>query len=192
MVDEKGQIILNAARELFFRFGFTKTSMDDIAAQCGLAKPSLYYYYKNKEAIFDAIVVGEAEQFMNEVDKKLEENLPPAKKLASFYYSIHEKLKTFATELEEVPEMMCEYSPHGRPVVRKIRELFEGKLQLLLQEGKDKGVFHFDDQTTTVKTLTLMTQFLNLDWIRQIPETERDKIVERTVHILLNGLNGRA
>jgi len=49
---EKKQKITEAAKELFFRFGFSKTSMDDIAVQSGMAKPTLYYYYDNKEAIF--------------------------------------------------------------------------------------------------------------------------------------------
>lgn len=51
--------ILNGAKELFERFGFKKTTMEDIARQIGKSKSSLYYYYKTKEEIFEAVVLSD-------------------------------------------------------------------------------------------------------------------------------------
>ncbi len=51
MADKKAQI-LTAARELFNRQGYPKTSVDDISQAVGMRKSSLYYYFKNKEQIF--------------------------------------------------------------------------------------------------------------------------------------------
>jgi AcrR family transcriptional regulator len=53
--------ILNGARELFERFGFRKTTMEDIARQIGKSKSALYYYYKTKEEIFEAFILNEIE-----------------------------------------------------------------------------------------------------------------------------------
>ena len=53
--------ILNGARELFQRFGFKKTTMEDIARQIGKSKSALYYYYKTKEDIFEAVVLYEVD-----------------------------------------------------------------------------------------------------------------------------------
>jgi AcrR family transcriptional regulator len=53
--------ILTGARELFERFGFKKTTMEDIAKQVGKSKSALYYYYKTKEEIFEAVVLGDIE-----------------------------------------------------------------------------------------------------------------------------------
>ncbi len=44
--------IRTAAYKCVARFGFEKTTLDDIAGEVGLNKASLYYYYKNKEDIF--------------------------------------------------------------------------------------------------------------------------------------------
>ncbi len=44
--------IQQAAYKCVARFGFEKTTLDDIAKEVGLNKASLYYYYKNKEEIF--------------------------------------------------------------------------------------------------------------------------------------------
>lgn len=51
--------ILVGAKELFERFGFKKTTMEDIAKQVGKSKSALYYYYKTKEEIFEAVILNE-------------------------------------------------------------------------------------------------------------------------------------
>ncbi len=51
--------ILNSARDLFERFGFKKTTMEDIARQVGKSKSALYYYYKTKEEIFEAVILND-------------------------------------------------------------------------------------------------------------------------------------
>ncbi|UXX78905.1 TetR/AcrR family transcriptional regulator [Reichenbachiella carrageenanivorans] len=51
MADKKEQI-LDAAKQLFDRQGYAKTSVDDISQAVGMRKSSLYYYFKNKEDLF--------------------------------------------------------------------------------------------------------------------------------------------
>ncbi len=46
--------ILDAALSCFLQFGFTKTSLDDIAKRANLSRPLLYRKYRNKEDIFGA------------------------------------------------------------------------------------------------------------------------------------------
>lgn len=48
--------MLDAAAELFARDGFHATSMDDIAAACGITKPMLYSYFGSKQGLRAAIV----------------------------------------------------------------------------------------------------------------------------------------
>ncbi len=57
---EKGQRrdnIINAAEKLFFSRGYDNVSMDDIAKDVELNKATLYLYFKNKEALFFAVVL---------------------------------------------------------------------------------------------------------------------------------------
>ena len=71
MKDDKREHIIAAAAECLARFGYEKTTMEDIAGLVGLNKASLYYYYKNKEAIFTEVVVQEARQFINALQSKI-------------------------------------------------------------------------------------------------------------------------
>ena len=48
------QAILEAAAELFDRKGFNQTTLQDIADAIGMARPSLYHYFDNREQILAA------------------------------------------------------------------------------------------------------------------------------------------
>jgi TetR/AcrR family transcriptional regulator len=50
------EIILQAALEVFSAFGFRGTTVDQIAARCGLSKPNLLYYFRRKEDIYIAVL----------------------------------------------------------------------------------------------------------------------------------------
>lgn len=51
----KTEAILAAAVKLFTRFGFRRTSMDDIAREAGVAKGTLYLYFAGKAEVFRAM-----------------------------------------------------------------------------------------------------------------------------------------
>jgi len=52
----KGAAIVAAAQRLFLRYGFRRTSMDLLAAEAQVAKPTLYAYFADKDAVFRAVV----------------------------------------------------------------------------------------------------------------------------------------
>jgi AcrR family transcriptional regulator len=56
--EERGPEILAAALECFAKSGFAGTRMDDVAAAAGVTKGTLYLYFPNKEALFEAVVRG--------------------------------------------------------------------------------------------------------------------------------------
>ena len=72
MKDDKRERIKKAAAECLGRFGFEKTTMDDIARRVGLNKSSLYYYFDSKEAIFTEVVIEEARVFIGALQTKIE------------------------------------------------------------------------------------------------------------------------
>lgn len=183
--------IKQAAKELFFRFGFSKTSMDDIARQSSLAKPSLYYYFPNKEAIFDEVVIDEAEQFIIQAEKKLTPGMPADEKVAAFIRNIYFELKEYAVEISKLPEALSEQYPHGRPIIEKINAIIRKRLRPWLAEGNEQGIFALEDENATVQALAFLTCFLNLDWMQRVPEETRDQVVETVIQIVLYGIKRR-
>jgi AcrR family transcriptional regulator len=53
---EKRAVILRAAQTVFERSGYDGASMNDIAAEAAVSKPTLYVYFDSKEKLFDALI----------------------------------------------------------------------------------------------------------------------------------------
>lgn len=66
-VDSTRESILNVATRLFGRFGFHKTSMDEIAKIARKAKGSLYYHFASKEDLFREVIVTEIGKLKNQL-----------------------------------------------------------------------------------------------------------------------------
>ncbi len=49
--------IIDAAEKIFSQKGFSKTTMDEVAAELELTKPALYRYFKSKEDLYYAVVL---------------------------------------------------------------------------------------------------------------------------------------
>ena len=47
--------IIEAARQVFVRKGFEASTMSDIAAEAGIGRTAMHYYYRTKELLFDAV-----------------------------------------------------------------------------------------------------------------------------------------
>lgn len=50
------ELILKAALEAFSAYGFRGATVDQIAANCGLSKPNLLYYFRRKEDLYVAVL----------------------------------------------------------------------------------------------------------------------------------------
>jgi TetR/AcrR family transcriptional repressor of mexJK operon len=56
--------ILDAALTVFSQKGFVAASMDDIAAEAGLTKPTLYQYFPSKDELFTAMMTQERDHML--------------------------------------------------------------------------------------------------------------------------------
>ncbi|NLI13540.1 TetR/AcrR family transcriptional regulator [Pelotomaculum propionicicum] len=80
------QCLLTKGKELFIRYGFAKTSIDDIVQACGIGKGSFYKFFSSKEELFYYIVNGQEEVRNRLIVEHLQENLPPREMISSFFY----------------------------------------------------------------------------------------------------------
>src|ERR671924_205121 len=61
--------IMQSAMENFAQNGFDRTRMEDIATAAGLAKGTLYLYFKSKEDLFYAICEHNLEELRNQLSR---------------------------------------------------------------------------------------------------------------------------
>jgi AcrR family transcriptional regulator len=75
------QGIVDAARRLFARYGYRRTSMNDIAREAGLAKTTLYLHYKGKDDILRAVQAHVMHQMHERCERAFGLDMPFCDKL---------------------------------------------------------------------------------------------------------------
>jgi AcrR family transcriptional regulator len=76
--------ILQAAKRLFQVHGLHKVTMDDVAKAIGKGRSSLYYYYKSKDEIFDAVMDIEFKEMLNAIAQAINQESTVEQKINAF------------------------------------------------------------------------------------------------------------
>jgi AcrR family transcriptional regulator len=86
--------ILDAAVQVFSRYGYHSASMDEISEVAGVSKPMIYTYLGSKEDLFGQCVRREATRLLDAVQSGVQTELPPDMQLwhglRSFYRFVAE------------------------------------------------------------------------------------------------------
>ncbi|MEQ1882699.1 MAG: helix-turn-helix domain-containing protein, partial [Burkholderiales bacterium] len=70
--------LMAAALDLFVERGFAATRLDDVAAQAGVSKGTLYLYFSSKEELFKAVIRSGIVPLIERGERQLEEHQGPA------------------------------------------------------------------------------------------------------------------
>lgn len=131
---EPKERILAKANELFHRYGIRSVSMDDIAAQLGMSKKTLYQYYTDKDelvhAVFDVILATNKNNCLD--CTKRGEN------------AIHEVFLSFDI-MEEMlktmnPSVLFDMHKYHPSAYKKFDDFRNGFLYKIIRSNLDKGV----------------------------------------------------
>ncbi len=137
--------IVHAATQIFGRFGFKKTTVNDIAHFLRKGKSSIYYYFNSKEEIFEAVVNKEAHQFDEEINVLLESSENPREKLRKH---VHLRME-MVNRLVNYFELLKNDDLTHLFFAEKVRKKYDTQevliIKRIIKEGIDKGVFNVKD-----------------------------------------------
>ncbi len=85
--------VIAKAKAVFQKYGFRKTTMEDIARELGKGKSTLYYYFSSKEAIFEEVVDQEMGHFFTSITRAVDKAETARKKLKAYSNMRLERIK---------------------------------------------------------------------------------------------------
>jgi TetR/AcrR family transcriptional regulator len=80
----KEKAIIEAARNRFAHYGFSKVTMEEIATDVELGKASLYYYFPTKEDLFRSVISLEQNELKENIELVLQKTKPASQKLHEY------------------------------------------------------------------------------------------------------------
>ncbi|MDN8615083.1 TetR/AcrR family transcriptional regulator [Variovorax ginsengisoli] len=85
--DTRENQLLAIARSLFARDGYERTSMRDIAEVADITKAALYYYFPNKEALYERVVLESMQSLVDDVSAAVAAADSPTARIRAFMQS---------------------------------------------------------------------------------------------------------
>jgi AcrR family transcriptional regulator len=172
---DKHAAILDAAQARFARFGASKVTMEEIAADLGMSKAALYYYFKTKEEIFRQVISREQDEFIAMVEGIIAENCSAAEKLMHYF----EQHLSFLNELLNLKVVSIQAADSIHPIMHDLFQEFSRRetalLERIITEGKVRNEFTVDSAEETASLLLRLLLGFRLRFVKSF----RDRAIEQ-------------
>ncbi len=132
--------IMEAAKEVFMKYGLYGARMQDIANTAGINKALLHYYFRNKEKLFDKVFEGALQKYFQQMDVFSDSSLPIKERVFKYVDNI-------LLFLSEYPQMSIfiikEFSINP--------ELFREKVQAVKRDKAVRLIQALEEEMATGK-----------------------------------------
>ncbi|MCP5198665.1 MAG: TetR/AcrR family transcriptional regulator [Gammaproteobacteria bacterium] len=186
-------VILDAAQARLLEFGYHKTTMAEIAADCGMSAANLYRYFANKEEIAAEC----ATRCMNERLERLrpiveDASTSAADKLLAYALMLVEDSHALAGSESRIGELVATITHHRPALVHEKLALHHAFLGEILEQGRAAGEFEYAELATTARDVhTVLTLFDVPLFVGLFDRAEFERRARGVIRLLLDGLRKR-
>ena len=189
--DEKRERILRAAEALFDAQGYANTTIEQIVQKLGVTKPFVYYYFRNKQEIFETLSWAPTVACFTAMDFD-EGDARPA------HVKVTEGIaRLIRATLEHHPAAFFPYRepqvyrPEYMAAQRQLAHHFYDQLCPLLEAGRLDGMFDFNDTKITALAACSLPGFL-YNWYRPDGRMSSDEVAQELTTLACRVLGLRA
>ncbi|WP_319771936.1 TetR/AcrR family transcriptional regulator [Breoghania sp.] len=179
--------ICDAAASLFAAKGYDGTSLQDVASAVGMTKAGLYHYFRNKQDLFDSIVLGVLSDMLDSARERVAGAKEGAERVAAF-------MVAHALYFEENRDhYRAAFIGRGgdlyvfTPEQMQARRAYTDFLKDILEEGKARGAFTFDDAPLVARGILGMLNWMTR-WYNPQGEKTAEEIAGTYAQIVLKGI----
>lgn len=181
--------IIEASRELFAKFGYKKTTMEDIALALRKGKSSLYYYFKNKEEIFQAVIELEEEMLFGKLKDVVTDDLAPKEKLRQY---VMVRMETIS-QLQNYMKALRDDLQGGYDFLDRIKGKSEEEetrmLAAILEEGTKEQAFQVKNVNLAATAIAIALKGLEVPLFRSLNNMDDFKVqMDNILNILFYGV----
>ena len=182
--------LLQAAIDLFAEKGYAATPVREIVERAGVTKPVLYYYFKNKEALFLAIIDWAMELQEEFLESLLEIRGNTLDRFKNLYRNIYKGVMENRNLFKMINNLV--FGPPQGISTSHLSQLHKRMINAIKKIYKDglteNEVVKEDQEDVAVVVLGLLNTCLHLDNL--YPDTKEDPDrPERLLRIVFNGLS---
>ena len=180
--------IIITSGQIFSRYGFKKTTMDEISRALKMGKSSIYYYFRSKEEIFEAVVLHEANILRHELTTAIKSVESPVEKMKNYVFV---RMKAFE-KLSNYYNAIFDKNLDHFEFIESIRSRYDREelaiLRLILYDGARKKVFSVANSEYTALAVQTALKGLEVPLFWEKKEMNIEKRLSAILDILFYGI----
>jgi len=182
--------IVSVATNLFSRFGFHKTSMDEIAKIARKAKGSLYYHFASKEDLFKEVVSQEIINLKDQLSVIIDNNdLSASGKIKTYLIKRMEILNDAANYHETIKADFFEHFDFIDDLRNELDNWEKANLKKIISQGVETGEFAVvGDIDVLIDVFIMVLKGLEIPFFLQNKYEKYSPYFEDLMGILTKGL----
>jgi len=183
--------IVDVASELFAKYGFHKTSVDQISKTARKAKGSLYYHFSSKEELFTEVVSQEFMKVREAITEVTDnDKLNPVEKLKLFLLARNQTLAKSGNYQETIRADLFERFEFLDKLRQEQDKWEKNVMANILREGYEKGYFtDLGDISVLVDVFYLVLKGLEIPFFVQKLYDKLSPNLEDFVGIIFRGIS---
>ncbi|CAN5686082.1 fatty acid metabolism transcriptional regulator FadR [soil metagenome] len=187
--ERKGQI-LEAAISVFSRLGFHKARMEDVARESGLAKGTLYLYYRSKDALIGALLERIFGWGMRDLKAALAGEGLASERLVELGGRMSKEVERLSILLPIWFEFYAVAARNEtvKPFVKRYFEDYREALASVVREGIERGEFREVDATEAAVTIISLFEGVTLMWAFDPEAVPVGEQMDACMRLLVEGL----
>ncbi|GAB4331837.1 MAG: TetR/AcrR family transcriptional regulator [Flammeovirgaceae bacterium] len=194
--NRRKETIMKAASECFSRYGYEKTTLDDIGKTAKLNKASLYYYFKNKEEIFIQVILEESQKYISALQKSVDDFKTCEEKITHY---LIERIRYYKNVLN-LNQLSIEILHQIEPIFDQLyNTLLEQEIQFIqqiLDEAIKKEGYAVIDTKKVAESIIDMSTGLKHETVRrsgalqakEIDYTKTEEKIRLLTSLILKGM----
>ncbi len=186
--DEKINRIIEIAGFFITRFGWQKTTMDHIATKSKMAKSTLYYYFKNREAIFEAVIDRDALLLRQRVWTVMADAATPKEKLSKYIFARMAALRKLSNYYSSLTDELLNQYSFVRQERHKFQSFEENTIHHILTEGCAKGIFGIENIQKTCDSIILAMKGMESKLVTQGNPSDGDSLIRNMLDLFFYGI----
>ncbi len=192
MIDsEVKNLIVGSATKYFSKYGFYKTTMDEIARNIHKAKGILYYYFKSKEELFNEVLKQELSLIKAALSSIVNRDSDSLMILKEYILTRFKLLHNAVNYHETLKADFFEKYHFVKDVREDFDEFERTQLILILKKGKKEGFLDFKNINSTVDIMMIILNGIEIPFFLQNKYPEYETTIEELTSMLVNSLKSQ-
>ena len=182
--------LIEAARVLFTRKGYLRTTMTDIACEAKKGRRTLYMHFPSKEMLLRRVIETELNRILDALRVIAAKDIPADRKIMELVFSRLQNVRNTVFRNGSLRADFTRFYLTIDSIRRKHDKIEIALIRGILIEGREQGLFHFGDAGLMAEIIHYSVKGLEVPYVRGLVAGSVDlRTLERHARqVILRGL----